>query len=293
MALLIQEPGTPSGVAVVLRGGKGTGKGTLGNVLMKLFGRHGVHLSNSQHLVGNFNAHLHSCSFLFADEAFYAASRKEEAVLKQLITEPQILIERKGMDAEMVPNCLHILMASNSQWVVPASVDERRYFVLDVSSQRQGDHEYFKLLHHQLENGGVEAMLHDLLHYNLGSFNVREVPQTSALLEQKMASLDLVPKFLYERIQEERLHPNDSEWVCEQARERLVTAFSDFTRRCGVAGHNQQATLSEMGKWFKKIFGRHIGSKRPERQGRIWIFPNWAETKDRFEHWVRTGKAKE
>ena len=44
-----------------------------------------------------------------------------------MITEPTLAIERKGQDTETVPNMLHILMASNNQWIVPAGLDERRF----------------------------------------------------------------------------------------------------------------------------------------------------------------------
>ena len=48
------------------------------------------------------------------------------------------MIEPKGIDSFQMPNRLKILMASNNDWVVPATADERRYFVLDVSDTPQG-----------------------------------------------------------------------------------------------------------------------------------------------------------
>jgi putative methionine-R-sulfoxide reductase with GAF domain len=60
-----------------------------------------------------------------------------ESVLKALITEPVISIERKGFDVVQVRNCLHIIIASNSDWVVPAVADERRFCVLDVDAAHQ------------------------------------------------------------------------------------------------------------------------------------------------------------
>ena len=103
-------------------------------------------------------------SFLFADEAYWAGDKKAESVLKGLITEPTLLIEQKGIDAVQWPNRLHVLMAANADWVVPASYDERRFAVFDVSNKyAQGAaseserRDYFDALFHEIENGGVEA----------------------------------------------------------------------------------------------------------------------------------------
>ena len=41
----------------------------------------------------------------------------------------------------------------------------------------------------QLENGGYQGMLHELLHRDISNFNVRRVPQTEGLQDQKKLSL--------------------------------------------------------------------------------------------------------
>jgi hypothetical protein len=190
MARAIQFPGEPGEVAIVLRGKPRCGKGTVGHVLRKLFGQHGMHISSSKHLVGNFNAHLRDCVLLFADEAFFAGDKASVSTLRAIITEKVHTIESKYVNAVQCKNMLHLIMASNDDWVVPVIPGEVRFFVLDVLPDRIGDHAYFNAIHEELEAGGYAAMLHDLLHYDLTGFNVRAVPQTAALLEQKHYTLD-------------------------------------------------------------------------------------------------------
>jgi hypothetical protein len=127
---------------------------------------------------------------LFADEAFFAGDRRHESVLKALITEPSLPIEGKYMDVVFVPNMLHVYMSANAEWVVPVTHDERRYFVLDVIDARVGDRASFNALYSQMENGGLAAMIYDLLHRDISGFDPRDVPKTQALADQHRRSLD-------------------------------------------------------------------------------------------------------
>ncbi|MCK5020803.1 MAG: hypothetical protein KAS32_27525, partial [Candidatus Peribacteraceae bacterium] len=150
MAVGIQRPDMPAGVAVVLRGDQGTGKGVFAKHFGHIFGQHFLQITNSKHLVGSFNNHLRDCVFLFADEAFYAGDKKNESLLKGLITEEQLLVEAKGVDAEFGRNYLHIVMASNNEWVVPVDMGDRRFFMLDVSDAHKEDHPYFEAISTQM-----------------------------------------------------------------------------------------------------------------------------------------------
>ena len=190
LARMVQFPARQGEVAVALRGARGTGKGTLARALSRIMGQHGLAVSQSKHLVGAFNLHLRDCVFLFADEAFFAGDRANVGVLKSLITEETIPIEGKGANVFQAPNFLHVIMASNEGWVVPAALDERRFFVLDVGEEHKQEIPYFAAINKEMENGGCAAMLHELLRHDLRDFEVRAVPGTAALDEQKKLTLD-------------------------------------------------------------------------------------------------------
>src|SRR4051794_32425817 len=122
-----------------MKGGEGCGKGTLGHVLRRIAGPHGFYVSSQRGVVGNFNAHLADRLLLFADEAFFAGDKQHEGVLKALVTEKKIMIERKGIDPIQQESYLRIVMATNNDWAVPAGVEARRWFVLDVPNKKTGD----------------------------------------------------------------------------------------------------------------------------------------------------------
>lgn len=196
LALTLQHPENQTEVALILRGNKGCGKGILGHLIRKLFGNHGLHITSCHHLTGKFNSHLRDCAFLFVDEAMWAGDKQHESVLKGLVTEPVITIEGKGANAYQSKNMLSILMASNEQWVVPASVDERRFCVLDVSGELIGVRKYYDPLVRQCNSKSAQAaMLYDLLNYDLSDFEVRSIPETDALKEQRAHSMDSLGKW--------------------------------------------------------------------------------------------------
>ena len=200
MAWAVQHPDRPGQTALVMRGDMGVGKGFLARNFGKLFGRHFIHVSNAQHLIGNFNVHLRDCVVLFADEAFYAGDRRHASTLKALVTEDSIMVEPKGIDSEMVPNCLHILMASNDDWVVPAGIKERRFCVVDVAANKIQDAVYFGKIDVALRAGGYANFLHYLMGYDLTRYDVRAVPQTKALGDQKADSLTGAEKYVYDAL---------------------------------------------------------------------------------------------
>jgi hypothetical protein len=197
-ARLVQLPAERAEVAIVLKGGEGVGKGIFARALWHIFGQHGLAIGNPKHLIGNFNAHLRDCVFLFADEAFFAGDKAHVGVLKNLITEPQITIEGKNQNAVQAPNFLHLILASNEEWVVPAAIDSRRFLVLLVSMARAGDFPYFTAIQEELENGGYEAMLYELLHRDITDFNQRKVPVTGGLIEQRKLSLGTSEAWWYD-----------------------------------------------------------------------------------------------
>lgn len=250
MARAVQTPASTGEVAVVLRGGKGTGKGFVARTFGKLFGRHHMHVANAKHLVGQFNAHLRDCVSLFADEAFFAGDKQHESVLKMLVTEDSIPIEAKGVDVEAYPNYVHMIMAANDPHVVRASGDERRYFVLDMATARQQDTKYFSKMADQLDNGGLEALLYHLQGIDLDGFQVRDVPQTEALQEQKLLSLSIDEEWWYRKLQNGRLMESDGEWTREVPCDTIV---SDFTSYAEKWKFNRRGNETALGRFLSRV----------------------------------------
>jgi hypothetical protein len=143
-----------------------------------------------------------------------------------LVTEEQLVIERKGIDAEPQPNFVHLIMASNERWVVPAGAWDRRFFVLDVSKEHMRDTAYFQRIQSQMDNGGREALLHMLMNLDLSDFEVRAVPKTRALIEQQHLSLRVEEEWWLHKLMTGSLDPTEGTWKEEVM---SVTLQRDFT----------------------------------------------------------------
>ena len=246
----VQQPGAAPEVALVLRGGRGIGKGAFIRPYGSLFGQHFVHVAQARHLVGHFNAHLRDAVVVFADEAFFPGDKQAEGALKMLITEPTIPIEQKGRDVVVVKNIVHLLIASNQDWVVPAGLDERRFCVLDVSDARQQDHDYFQAIAEQMEAGGLAALLYDLQHHDSSGVNLRQVPTTPALIEQKMLSMEPAQRWWFQKLMDGQLLPDHEGWTSQVLKMAL---HHDYVQTLGKIGVPRKSTETELGLLLKKL----------------------------------------
>lgn len=198
MSHMIQKPWEKPGVAVVMRSEeKGTGKSTIADVFIKpLMERAMMTTSNPKHILGSFNSHMADKILMVLEEAVFAGNPEADGILKDLITRSTITMERKHMDIIEVNSCLRLMLMTNSDWAVPVSKDERRYFVLDVSNKVCQNKEYFKALRDEMSDGGLEQMLAYFQNYDISDFDVREVPHTEGLRNQIELSMANEDKFL-------------------------------------------------------------------------------------------------
>lgn len=235
MADIVQNPGGERpGVSLVLRGKQGVGKGTFATQFGRIFGGHFLHVNRADQFMGRFNHPLKDCLLCFADEGFLAGDKASVGTLKALITEDTFRIEPKGKEAFTVKNHLRLIVASNNDWVIPADFEERRFFVLDVSDDHIQAHDYFAAIRKQMDEGGREAMMCDLLKMDLTGVNLREVPQTRALIEQKLHSASPVTKWWVHRLQEGGQVEGLDEWLSEVPTKHLHQEYVQYCKNSGL-----------------------------------------------------------
>ena len=283
LAWKVQHPGGRPEVPFTIHGSKGTGKGRFAYWYGRLFGEHRVTAKHRDEVLGRFNGHLHHCAPLIAEEAFFARDPTVDGPLKVMITEPDYRVEYKFGASVSVPNKLAIMMLSNHDSVVPATADERRYFVTRVSSARIRDFAYFDALDRQMESGGLAAMLHDLLAMDLTKFKIRDVPNTAALKEQKRHAAKGAEAWLWDVLEEGRI-PGDfgADWTddgLEIPKDRLYKAYRESDKPHPLAD-------SVFGRKLVEILGDSVTATRPMRDKarvNLWQFAPLPTCRATFE----------
>jgi hypothetical protein len=197
LAWKVQHPHLPTEVALVLRTDEeGAGKDTLFIILKKIFGPHYRVAANLDHLF-KWNAGLLSnAAIVSIGEMLWSGNHAHRGRFKDMITAHKVGTEAKFAPPGSTVNTVMYLISSNEDWVVPAGRDARRFFIPDVSSARVGDKPYFDALYAEINGGGPAALLHDLCTFPLNDWHPRDdIPQTAALKEQKLQSLDPIARF--------------------------------------------------------------------------------------------------
>lgn len=290
MARTVQFPNEPGQVCVVMQGPQGIGKSVTAKVFGSLFGRHFLHISNPSHLVGTFNAHFRDVVVLFADEGFFAGDPKHVSTLKTLITEDTLQIEAKGIDAETAPNYIHLMMASNSDHVIRAARDERRFLVLDVAADNRRDSVFFQQMMDQMyKQGGREALLHFLLSRDISKFDVRDVPSTRALQEQKIFSMGPEETWWFESLSNGSIA--GATWPEEIRKDDITQSFVDYCERFRFNRRGSSLTLGRfLGRVCpgiaacQKYYEVENGNGKPKRiRGYIYKLPDLETVRKKWE----------
>ena len=259
LAHLVQRPHKSPGVAIVFRGAQGVGKGTLGRAIMRMMRPHAMQITNPKHLLGSFNDHMRDSLFLFADEAFFAGDRANEGVLKGLITEEFRINEGKGKDATPGINRIHLMMASNNEWVIPASADARRYAVFEVASTHMQDAEYFAAINDEMDihgdAAGIAAMLYDLRRIPLDLPFIRKAPETVGLQQQRIASLRGPAKWFFDVLTRGFVvNGSPRAWSENSTVEELFSSYLEWSKEMR---ESYPANRHEVGKLLASMFTQH------------------------------------
>jgi hypothetical protein len=289
LAHLVQRPEEKPGSAIVLKSAaKGTGKTMLNTILKRILGVHASSVSKAEHVVGRFNGHLQRTLLLGVEEAFWAGSKPAEGVIKNLITESEIKIEQKGVDAYDATNFTRLIFTSNEKWAVPVGVDERRFLVLEVNNPDANKAAYFDPIWEQMENGGTEAMLHDLLQRQIRA-NLRRPPETRGLIEQRKHSLDGVSRWLWTVAKDGELHDheNSKPIVLSQDHEKAVPCSVVIEAARRACNHYEGRSVDvHLGALL-----REVGVSKTREGGgtrrRMYVFPKYGELRTAVKRHLR------
>ena len=285
-AHLVQRPFERPEVTLVFKGSKGTGKNVSMGMIGKLLGsRSYIEVSNMQHALGSFNQLLENRLMLVLDEAFWGGNKGEEGQLKYYTTSPTITINAKFQAPYVVDNLMRIAILGNEDWLAPASEDERRYAVFNVSDAKKQNHAFFSEMCSGMEEGGLRILLHALKNWNLNKANIRIAPKTKALAEQKTLTLQPFEQFWLECLRQEFVIEGE-DWPTELKKDDLRNHFYYYAKGRGIKSRLPDSRL--IGRLMKKINPTSDTVKKRDKDERYWAYwiPSLEICRKEFETFI-------
>lgn len=283
IAHALQRPWEKPGILVILIGGQGIGKGTLGRILRKIWSATYLQVNRVAAITGEFNSALERAYIVVMDEALFAGDHRASDALKSLVTEEVIHINEKHQPARQIASYHRFFIFSNADHVKTTDRDDRRDFTLRVSESRKDDHAYWIALDQEIQGRGVAAMVHDLLAMDLSGFNVRSKPSTPELVEQKLHSLAPIPRWWHDALYRAEL-AGESCWPEFITTENIIVGVLDVA---GNRLHRKPSAVEVIQAVLKMCPSARKGQKQVlgTRQRGLFI-PDLELARSEFERYI-------
>jgi len=169
---------------------------------------------NIDKIFGRFNSLLTKCMFLVVEEASGELKKFMEE-MKNMITEPTIIIEKKNIDSGTYRNFLNIILNTNKADILDIDDKDRRFVFLTVSAIMKGNDEYYKKLNECMKNKQNTALFIKYLReevkcdWTTADFQ-KNRPLTDAYKKQQALSAKNYIKFISHIMNDEGITFNDT-----------------------------------------------------------------------------------
>jgi hypothetical protein len=191
LAHIVQFPPNKIGTVLLFKSEQGAGKGVFFDLIIKhIIGRdYSISINDMNQLLGNFNAIVAHKLLTVCDEIQnYGGAHRSNDKLKSLITNETVPIERKGFDTQIEEDSNNYVFLTNNDWPVKVETSDRRYVIIESSSNRIGDREYFNNLLRLTNDEAGTHLYNWLMRFNI-TIDLRFIPNTKARTQLKMNSV--------------------------------------------------------------------------------------------------------
>lgn len=289
-AFMIQKPGQKTKVALVLKGPEGVGKGVIVQIIMSIIGEdYCLKTGNPSDIIGQFNAPLCGKLFVFLDEMTWGGSKEQSGILKKLITEDTVQINKKGIDSITYSNYINCIIASNENWVIPAGVGCRRWVVLDVDNEFAGSKSNLSKSQKEELNQIVNIPLDRIAKFfhdrDISKFDPTELEITDGLRDQQITGLSKLDKWWFEIIESGAKVRDTIDLQLEGPESRRTIVKEDFFNLYKQQARDEHSTNVQFWKSIKKMvtFTEH----RPKGGKRMVVFPEIVEARNGWRSYMR------
>jgi hypothetical protein len=188
IAHMIQYPEQKS-ICPVLISEEGAGKGTLFRLLGAMFGSKKVFSTQDpcNHVWGNFNGEMENAFLVNLDELSKKDTIDAEGKIKGLVTEPTMMINKKGVKAYPIKSYHRFIITTNGEEPINTSKDDRRKLIIRASDELCKNQDYFNTANDYLEDDDAVKTCYEYFKSlpDIDKFNRLKLPVTEYHQELK------------------------------------------------------------------------------------------------------------
>jgi hypothetical protein len=199
LAQMIQYPEVKT-ICPTLISKQGAGKGSWLSIIRRLLGNKKVMETSEpeRDVWGQFNGQMVSSFLVNLNELSKKSTIDSVGIIKQLITDPSMTINNKGMNQFEITSYHRFLITTNSEDPIQTSDDDRRNLIIRSSDELIKNKPYFDLLRDATEN---DDMICSYFHYlksipDMDKFNNLDIPQTEYQNDLKELYVPIVNKWI-------------------------------------------------------------------------------------------------
>jgi len=234
-AHMIQKPAEKPGAMLVLTGTEGSGKSSLTEIFKKMYPQGMVFTTASpeKYVWGHFNEPMANVLLLGLEEVDKRNTKDADGKIKDLITNPIITINKKGIQSYEQNSFLRTILTTNNLDPLTFSKNDRRLCIIRVSDCKVGDKEYFNAMWKAFERPHAMRSIYWALKttWDITQLDVSKPPMTEYkqdLIETHKSPIDLwLQSYVMENFNE---YKNSTIEVGGVA---LLDSFKEFCRENG------------------------------------------------------------
>jgi hypothetical protein len=182
--------------------------------------------------------------------------------LKNIITQGEQIIERKGFDSVRVNEYNNFVGLSNNDWPWKIECGDRRHLVLEVSNAKVGDKAYFDRLALCFNDECVRHFYNMLLRRDISYWSLMAIPTTDFKRDLKLMSAPIAVRYMVNCVRSKQptgfswteggptvvfsteLYARFQQWQREVGDEREKLLQVHFVRSLGCIGlHTMNVTI--------------------------------------------------
>lgn len=239
IAHMIQFPEQKS-ICPVLISEEGAGKGTLFRLIGRMFGNKKVFSTQDpcNHIWGQFNGEMENAFLVNLDELSKKDTIEAEGKIKGLITEPTMMINKKGVKAYPITSYHRFIITTNGEEPINTSKDDRRKLIIRASDELCKNKEYFNTANDYLDDDNVIKTCYEYFKglSDIADFNKLSIPVTEYHQELKDES-----RCPIERWVEDLAVNNSTEEMIEMDSVELLNHFRGW-----CAEHHEKYSINAL-----------------------------------------------